>query len=280
MSSRARTIRLIVMLIVILGPIALVVVPAVLPSHTPYALWPWKPASRVVDNLDRVWMIVTYVGIGVVILVGGLMFYAILSFGRSGPITDDEPPQIHGNSRLEITWTFIPIVIVAVLLAIAVTTLQLNSPSRAAAPATVYVDIRGYQWAWAYKFPQLPGLSVNAGDLHLPVNRTIDWRVTSSDVVHDWWATQLDGHLDAYPNHIARDVFVDATPGQYYIQCSKYCGTGHWLMHNFVVVESPTSFARWALRNGAKRADLVKMFPGNSGVTALLASEAASQRRA
>jgi len=116
-TSRNRALRLIVMAIVIIGPILLLVVPPLLPHHTQFAVWPIDPASPTASRLDRVWTIVTYVGVAVVVLVGGLMFYAIMTFGHSGPIADDdEPPQIHGNSRLEITWTSIPIVIVAVLL--------------------------------------------------------------------------------------------------------------------------------------------------------------------
>jgi len=270
-SSRARLIRLIVMIIVIGGPIALLVLPPLLPHHTQFALWPIDPASPTAVRLDRVWTIVTYVGIGVVVLVGGLMFYAILSFGQSGPITDDEPPQIHGNQRLEITWTSVPIVIVAVLFAVAVATLQVTSPPRANASNAVYVDIRGYQWAWAYTFPQLPGLNISQGDLHLPLHRDADWRVTSSDVVHDWFVPALNGHMDAYPNHVERSVIYTSSPGTFYAQCSKFCGLKHWQMHNNVVVEPAAAFARWALANGAQRRDLAKLFPGDATVTTALA---------
>ena len=269
MTSRNRTLRLIVMAIVIIGPILLLVVPPLLPHHTQFAVWPIDPASPTASRLDRVWTIVTYVGVAVVVLVGGLMFYAIMTFGHSGPIADDdEPPQIHGNSRLEITWTSIPIVIVAVLLAIAISTLQLNAPPRVLASNTVQVNIRGYQWGWAYTFPQLPGLSVAVGDLHLPVNRTIEWRVTSSDVVHDWWVPALDGHMDAYPNHIERDVIYTSRAGTYYAQCSKFCGLYHWKMHNNVIVEPAAGFTSWALANGAKRADIDKLVGGATGATA------------
>ncbi len=276
MTSRNRVLRLIVMAIVIVGPILLLVLPPLLPNHTQFAVWPIDPASPTASRLDRVWTIVTYVGVAVALLVGGLMFYAIMTFGHSGPITDDdEPPQIHGNSRLEITWTSVPIVIVAVLLAIAISTLQLNAPPRVNAANTIRVNIQGYQWAWGYTFPQLPGVRIGfAGaptDLHLPVQRSIDWRVTSSDVVHDWWVPALDGHMDAYPTHIERSVIYTTRAGTFYAQCSKFCGLFHWKMHNNVIVESPAAFARWALANGAKRADLAKLFPGDPTVTTALA---------
>ncbi len=271
MSSRARLVRLIVMAIVIGGCLALLVLPPLLPTHTQFAVWPIDPASPTAARLDRVWTIVTYVGTGVALLIGGLMFYAILTFGQRGPITDDEPPQVHGNPRLEIIWTFIPVVIVAVLFAVAVSTLQLNTPPRTNPKDTVRVAIQGYQWAWKYEFPQLPGLSVSQGDLHLPVHRDTDWRVTSTDVVHDWFVPALDGHMDAYPNHVERSLIYTSRPGTFYAQCSKFCGLYHWKMHNNVIVESAAAFSHWAIANGAQRRDLARLFPGDTTVTTALA---------
>lgn len=248
--SRAwRVIGIAVLVLLVLATVA----PFLLPHHTRFPLWPIDPASEYATRLDRVWMVVMIVGIGVTLLVGSLMVYAVTRFGTSDPMSDDEPPQIHGNSRLELTWTLIPILIVTVLLFIAVSTLQLNNaPSIDTRNALVF-NIRGYQWGWSYTSPQLPGLLVPSGDLHVPVNRPLDWRVTSSDVVHDWFVPALDGHMDAYPGHIVRIVLTATRPGVYYAQCSKFCGLRHWLMHNNVYVDSPAAFARWAVSKGANR---------------------------
>lgn len=275
MTGRARALRSIALAIFIGVPILLLVLPHFMPGRTQLAVWPIDPASPTAVNLDRVWTIVLYVGTGVTILIGGLMVYAIMTFGKPGPITDEEPPQIHGNVRLEITWTFIPIVIVTVLLAVAVSTLQATAPPRVDPKGTIYVDIVGYQWAWGYTFPQLPGLKTGFNgvdvDLHLPVRHNTEWRVTSTDVVHDWFVPALEGHMDAYPTHIVRNLVYPSREGTYYAQCSKFCGLYHWKMHNNVIVESPALFAQWALKNGAKRADLARLFPGDTSVaTALL----------
>jgi cytochrome c oxidase subunit 2 len=251
-----------VVLALALAVLALVVVPALLPGRTHDPLWPIDPVSPVAARLDWLWTIVSYIAAGVVILVGGLMCYAVLRFGRPGSIADDEPPQIHGNPRLEITWTFIPILIMAVIFALAASTLRLNATSPMTArqtPGLVEVDIRGYQWGWAYRFPQVRGLSVGAGDLHLPVEHSVAVRITSSDVAHDWWGPALDAHIDAYPNHVQRSWYLLRTSGTYYAQCSKFCGLLHWQMHNNVVVEAPAAFARWALRHGARLSDLVRL---------------------
>lgn len=265
MTARVRA--LLIPLVLALVTLALVILPALLSGHTRDPLWPIDPVSPIAANLDRVWTIVTYIAAGVFVLVGGLMWYALVRFRHPAPLSDDdEPPQIHGNVRLELTWTFIPVLIVAVLFALAVATLRIDVPARAftpqQTPGLVEVDIRGYQWNWAYTFPQLPGLSVGAGDLHLPVGHTIAVRITSSDVVHDWWVPALDAHIDAYPNHVQRSWYVlgaGVAGHKFYAQCSKFCGLLHWQMHNYVVADTPSAFARWALANGAHRADLGRL---------------------
>ncbi len=274
MSARVRA--LLIPLVLLLVTLALLVLPPLLPGHTRVPLWPIDPASPIASRIDRVWTIVTYIGAGVFVLVGGLMWYAFVRFRQPGPITDDEPAQIHGNVRLEVTWTLIPVLIVAVLFAIAVATLRIDAPARALnpqqTPGLVQVDVRGYQWGWAYTSPQLPGLRVGSGDLHLPVDHMIEVRVTSLDVVHDWWVPALDGHLDAYPGHVERSWYMLRTAGQkYYAECSKFCGLLHWQMHNYVVADTPVAFARWALAKGAKRADLARLLKmTSSGLAAAL----------
>ncbi len=244
--------------------------PLLLSGCTKYPLWPIDPVSPTVNRMDQVWTLVSYIGLGILAVVGGLMVYAVLRFGRRDPISDDdEPPQIHGNSRLELTWTLIPILIVTLLLAVAVATLQLNQipPGLASSGRTMQLNIQGYRWAWAYSFPQLPGLNPgqpgttepnHLTDLHLPLGN-VEVAVTARDVVHDWWVPALDGHLDAWPGHIVRSYYTLKTPGAYYEECSKFCGLLHWTMHNDVIVESPAAFARWAVANGAKAGDVSRL---------------------
>jgi len=254
----------------VLRLLPLPLLPLLLSGCTKYPLWPIDPVSPKANRMDQVWTIVSYIGLGILVVVGGLMLYAVLRFGRRGPISDDaEPPQIHGNSRLEITWTLIPILIVTLLLAVAIATLQLNQipPSLTASGKTLQLNIQGHQWVWSYSFPQLPGLNPgqpgtvepdHLTDLHLPLGN-VEVAVTSKDVAHDWWVPALDGHLDAWPGHVVRSYYSLATPGTYYEECSKFCGLLHWTMHNNVIVESPATFARWAVANGAKAGDISRL---------------------
>src|SRR5438552_1235788 len=78
---------------------------------------------------------------------GGIVFLAVKYRDRGG---SDEPKQIHGNSRLEFTWTLIPAVILA---GIAIpTVLTIFSVTAKSAPNEVRIKVTGHQWWWEYRY--------------------------------------------------------------------------------------------------------------------------------
>jgi cytochrome c oxidase subunit 2 len=55
----------------------------------------------------------------------------------------------------------------------------------------------GQQWLWTFRYPTYGG--VETTKLELPVNREIEFHVTSLDVVHSFWAIELGVKADAVP---------------------------------------------------------------------------------
>ena len=53
------------------------------------------------------------------------------------------------------------------------------------------------QWQFTYRYPQYGG--VETFSLALPVGRTVEFHVTSLDVIHSFWAYQLGVKADAVP---------------------------------------------------------------------------------
>ncbi|MCA1692930.1 MAG: cytochrome c oxidase subunit II, partial [Actinobacteria bacterium] len=77
---------------------------------------PEGPIARQIDNLQTP---VFWVAGVVFVLVQGLAVYSVIKYRHRD--SSPEPVQIHGNTRLEITWTLIPALI---LLIIAVPTIR------------------------------------------------------------------------------------------------------------------------------------------------------------
>ncbi len=92
----------------------------------------------------------------------GVIITALVRFrGRPG---DPDPPQVEGNTRLEVFWTATPAVILAIIFVLVVQTM---TTVNAAAPNSLNVEVIGHQFWWEYRFPDQNAITAN--ELHLPV---------------------------------------------------------------------------------------------------------------
>jgi cytochrome c oxidase subunit 2 len=98
----------------------------------------------------------------------------------------------------------------------------------------VRVDAIASRWAWQFRNPEIdPARS--SPILHIPVGRTVEVRVMSSDVIHAFWVPRLAGKIDAVPGHETRVQLLADRPGEYAGVCAEFCGAGHTSM-NFRVI--------------------------------------------
>jgi len=195
------------------------------------ALAPLSAAAVNVSPLDcagpnacdivSIYTSIFWIAMAVLVIVGGLLVYAALRFRRRD---DREPPQIHGNTRLEILWTAIPVVIVSFLFIR--TTLRMDYV-RNGPPPQQTIQVTGIQWAWAFKYPN--GRTSNT-KLTIPVGQVVRLQVTSKDVLHSFWVPRLGGQIYAKPGFQNSGWIEASKAGQYFGQCNELCGRGHWFM--------------------------------------------------
>ena len=228
-------------------------------------LKPQGPISRSIDSLSDP-----------IFLIAGIVF--VLVFGASGLIwwkfrddhsTDEFPPQVHGNFRLEIAWTIGPAILMA---AIGVFTLfshfELNGEDRT--DIVINVDgtatswdpeivVIGQQWWWEFRyyFDGLDGVDlsdprhlppadiVTANQMVIPVGSEIGLSVTSRDVIHSFWIPALNGKRDAVPRRISPWKIEADVPGFYFGQCTEFCGLSHARMQMQTVAMTPVDFQAW-----------------------------------
>ncbi len=180
--------------------------------------------------------------VGIFAVVEGALLFALFRF-RARP-GQPEPAQTHGHTGIEVAWTLAPAVILAF---IGVPTVHTIFQTQAPAPRNaLQVEVVGHQWWWEFRYPDL-GI-VTASELHLPVGRTVNFKMTSADVVHSFWVPVLGGKRDVIPG---RTNFIWLTPdslGQFPGQCAELCGESHANMRLEAVVESPEQFESWAAR--------------------------------
>jgi cytochrome c oxidase subunit 2 len=207
------------------------------------------PMSTVVARSDfarailHVYGIITWITVVIGALVFVLLAVVLVRFrARPGaPL----PRQSRGHTLLELAWTIGPAL---VLLVIAIPTIQIifRTQTAAAPEGALHVAVRGYQWWWEFRYPNL-GV-VTANELHLPAGRVAVLELEGPDVIHSFWVPHLGGKRDVIPGRHNRLTITPDRPGEYWGQCAEFCGASHANMGLRVIVEPAAEFERWITR--------------------------------
>jgi cytochrome c oxidase subunit II len=202
--------------------------------------WDGQAASTAAPKIDDLLNVMIVLSSFVFSLVMVMLFYALWKFkAKPGDESDGEP--IHGNTRLEVAWTLIPTVIV--LFGGVYSWSVLNDiEARDKNPMTV--DVFSQQYAWSFAYPG-KGYVWTEGELHVPVNRQIEFKMHAQDVIHSFWVPEWRIKKDNVPGITTKAVVTPDKVGTYQLICTELCGFGHASMRAKVVVEPPAAFEKW-----------------------------------
>ncbi len=88
---------------------------------------------------------------------------------------------------------------------------------------------RAYLVAGMYSFlPQ---------EIKLPAGSTVDFYVTSPDVIHGFEIAKTNVNVMVIPGYVTKASAKFQERGEYLVVCNEYCGLGHQLMATKLVVE-------------------------------------------
>lgn len=202
--------------------------------------WDGQQASTAAPKIDDLLNVMIVLSAFVFSLVMVMLFYALWKFkAKPGDESDGEP--IHGNTRLEVAWTLIPTIIV--LFGAGYSWSVLNDiEKKAENPLTV--DVFSQQFAWSFGYPG-KGNVYSEGELHVPVNRQVQFKMHSQDVIHSFWVPEWRIKKDNVPGITTTAIVTPDKVGTYQLICTELCGLGHATMRAKVVVESPAEFRKW-----------------------------------
>ena len=208
-------------------------------AHPNTTLVPHSDFGREIDFLwDRLLLLGTIV---FVLVEGALVFIVIKYRKRENQAT---PPQTHGSTPLEITWTLIPAVILVFIAVPTVKTIFITQAQ--AAPGSLNIDVTGHQWWWEFRYPEYGVTTAN--EIYIPVGRTVNFRLRSADVIHSFWTPQLGGKRDVITN---RTNYLWYTPDSSIASsvwngfCAEYCGASHANMRFRVFTVTQQQFDSW-----------------------------------
>jgi cytochrome c oxidase subunit 2 len=203
---------------------------------------PKGPEAQTIHNLAVPVFIIA--GIVFVLVQAGVLFLAF-RYRKRKDDDGDLPPQVHGNTKLELGWTILPALLLAGVGAASVLTLlDLDETPEGAQEVTVI----GQQWWWEYRY-DVDGDGeddiVTANDLVIPAGQPIALSINSRDVIHSFWIPALNGKKDAVPGR-SHPLTIEADePGVYRGQCTEFCGLSHSYMSMRVVALSEADYAAW-----------------------------------
>ena len=238
--------------------------------------FPPQPASNVSQSIRDTIRLITWAAwpifsLTIIAVVGTVLL------SRRHP---DAPPAAHdrirGNPRLAGWWIGVVTAIVLALGILGTVTLAnedtaevLGLGGRATASgttggaqegSTLEVQVIAQQWAFTYRYPSFNGFE--SAHLVVPVNTTIDFHITSLDVVHSFWLSALGVKADAVPEH---DNTFDVKPteiGTYRVVCGELCGLWHGAMDdNTARVVSNSDFQSWAQGQLAADGPIMQYLP-------------------
>lgn len=165
------------------------------------------------------------------------------------PSNDDEPAigylatlKSTASRRLVIGGgVVLPAVVIAVVFGWTLETMR-DLPDEGGADALV-VEVTGHQWWWEVTYPDT-GIAL-VDELHIEVDRPVELRLHSADVIHSFWVPALGPKMDAFPDHVNTLVVEASETGELRGQCAEFCGLHHASMDISVVAHSPASFDAW-----------------------------------
>jgi cytochrome c oxidase subunit II len=235
----------------------------------------WFPPEASAESklLDDLFSLFTGLGTFIYLGVIGPFIYSLI-FHRASKYDLSDAPPIEGNTWLEVIWTATPLVLVLTLSFVSYRTYEkmsvrgpmelvhLHMPQviepvyaepfdstpqqeiqNAAVSAPVeQIDVIARQWAWIFHYPEQ---DVTSTELHLPVDRRVQFKLRSEDVLHGFYIPAFRLSQYVVPHE---DINFELTPvktGTYRLRDSMYSGTYFAANQTDVVVQSLEDYEQW-----------------------------------
>lgn len=217
----------------------------------------WEAFGPVAQKQLDLFNVLLWVMVAVFFLVEGVLLYALIRYRRRPG--DAKPPQIHGNTALEVALTIIPTILVLGLGIWSVFVLfEIDKPPTTG-PEPLQVTVTGHQWWFEFEYPDAGNGKriITANEMPIPVDRPIQIAVESDDVIHSFWVPKLAGKVDMVPTRVNNmwfqadsDKIDEDLPVTLFGQCAELCGLAHALMRFRVTVMEQAQFDSWVADYG------------------------------
>jgi cytochrome c oxidase subunit 2 len=196
-------------------------------------------ASNFVQGVDLTFIII--LGISVFFLIGitAVMIYFVFRYSRK---RNPKATNIEGNTKLEILWTAIPLVLVLIMFYFG----WLGySPMRKVPEGAIPVRATGQMWSWSFEYPN----GKKSAELVVPLNKPVRLDLFSLDVLHSLYIPAFRIKEDVVPGKNNYMWFIAQIEGEYDLFCAEYCGDRHSYMLSKVKVLPESDYNNWLAKS-------------------------------
>lgn len=260
------------------------------------------PAASSVHGLkvDALWDYNMYIVVAVFVLTNAVLFY--FSYKYRGT-KDTKATYLAHDNRLEMVWTIVPAVVLAFIIIFGLKYWN-EITDRSTDPNKITIELYAKQFDWTARYAgfdktlgstdyrQIDGgnpvgmdtLDTTGNDdilvkneLHIPVNKEIEFKMRSRDVIHSAYMPHFRAQMNCVPGMVTEFKFtpnkttaemrkdpyviqlmagineVRAKKGEapvefdYILLCNKICGASHYNMQMNIIVESEKDYKDWLL---------------------------------
>lgn len=204
------------------------------------------------EHVTSLWVGAWIAALGVGVLVWGLILWCVVAYRRR-PDDTELPVQLRYNVPLEILYTVVPVFMIAVLFYY--TAHDESKLLDTSKHPDVVVNVIGKKWSWDFNYVNektyeagtqaeltgKPGAEASLPTLYLPVNKRVEFILTSRDVIHSFWVPAFLQKLDVIPGLVNKFQVVPTQTGEFKGKCAELCGAYHsQMLFNVKVVDEAT----------------------------------------
>ncbi|WP_410000485.1 ubiquinol oxidase subunit II [Mesorhizobium sp. SP-1A] len=211
------------------------------------------PAGDIAAQQRDLLVVSTLLMLLIIVPVMALTVFFAWRYRQSNASAPYEPDWDH-STKLELVIWSAPLLIIICLGALTWLGTHLLDPYRpieriqkgtpvAETHEPLTVEVVALDWKWLFIYPQYGVASVN--DLAAPVDRPINFRITSSSVMNSFYIPALAGQIYAMPGMETKLHAVINNPGDYTGFSANYSGAGFSGMHFAFHGLDASGFDKW-----------------------------------
>jgi cytochrome c oxidase subunit II len=208
-----------------------------------------NPASTQAAQIERLWWLTFWIMTAAYVLT--LLFLGAGVWKRrttgelpAPELVSDTPAQRRSTIGVGTAIAVTIVLLFLVLFATIGTLKAINAPQ---SKNPVSIQVTGHQWWWEVRYmsTQADQIVTTANEIHVPVGMPVVIQTSSVDVIHSFWAPNIQGKRDLIPGYQTAVWLQVEREGTFRGQCAEFCGHQHAHMGFFLIAESPDKFQQW-----------------------------------